>query len=816
MAIFHGSAIPASGEAAYTIDQSLRFEDGSSAYLSRTPASAGNRRTWTFSAWVKRGNISEGYLFGVEGADTNNRSRLGFNASHVFEFNNRTSSGNVITVNSSAVFRDPSSWYHIVFTFDSTEATQGDRAKLWVNGILTSVTQNVGISLNEESYVNSTFTHNINDNGNTSSYSGFDGYQANIHFIDGQALTPDSFGEVDETYGHWKPIEYTGTYGTNGFYLPFQGTFYNDASGNGNNWTANNLATTDVVLDSPTNNWCTLSSVDFANNSGYLSEGNLKISDTSSSNLTAAGGTFGFTSGKWYFEANLHIQENGCYVGVVKNDQTIPGGTWNYTHVGLFAISGIGTAYVTDGAGSQNSAGTTVAQGDIIQVAYDADTGRIYFGKNGTWLNSADPAAGTGYLETTDNPEEGYRPIASVVGDASGYSDIYMNFGQDSSFSGIETAQNNTDANGYGDFYYSPPSGFLALCTANLPDPAVVPGENFNTVLYAGNGSTQSITGVGFQPDLVWNKKRNTPVRNHMLTDGVRGATKCLSSSLTDAEFTNSGGLTSFDTDGFSVGSYNNFNESAGTYVAWNWKADNTSGSSNTDGSITSTVAANPDAGFSIVSWTGNNTFSNVGHGLSEAPQFVVIKNRADAGTNWVVCNTTTSSVDGYLNLTNTFGNGNDIYFFGDTSTYYPPTSSVFYVGANNQVNGSGDNMIAYCFHSVDGYSKFGSYTGNGSSDGTFVYTGFRPAWVMIKQIDYTNADWSIYDSKRDIDNNVYKILGANSSGAEDSTSFASNGLDFLSNGIKFRGTSTWFNASGYDYIYMAFAEYPFKYTTAR
>ena len=799
MAIFPGSAIPTSG-AEYSIDQSLRFEDGSSAYLSRTPASAGNRKTMTWSTWVKRGNIPVSSYYIGGGPTGAAYFVIGFSSSGVINIEEVVSSANTFMCRTSALYRDPSAWYHIVFTLDTTQATSTDRMHLYVNGVEVSYDTYSAPSQNMNlTYFNNTSSEKIG----ASPWSYFDGYLSEVHFIDGQALTPDSFGEVDETYGHWKPIEYTGTYGTNGFYLPFSGTFYNDASGNGNNWTANNLATTDVVLDSPTNNFATWNPLD-APPVGTLSEGNLHYyADTVTTNGALAG-TIGI-SGKYYWEvfSSSNNQYHTEKVGIVADGFSLS------TYIGAEAVS---WGYGSNGSSQykfHNGSATYLGArqiGDICMIAVDTDAGKIWFGRNGTWEESGNPATGTNAQYT--NIPSVVRPAANVYNTENGIDGCFANFGQDSSFAGNKTAQNNTDSNGYGDFYYAPPSGFLALCTKNLPEPAVVPAEHFNTVLYAGTGSVQAIS-VGWKPDAVWIKSRSD-AEPHNLFDAVRGDQQRLLPNLTNAESTISTSLTNFDVGGFTVSGHDHTNKAGATYVAWNWKADNTSGSSNTDGSITSTVAANVDAGFSIVSYTGTGSAATVGHGLSSAPDLIIGKKRSSTG-RWLVyhsSNTSAPETD-YLTLETTEATTDNANIWNDTA----PTSTVFSLGSDGNINSSGATNIAYCFHSVDGYSKFGSYTGNGSSDGPFVYTGFRPAYVMVKRTD-TVSHWQVHDTARDPDNVMEYQLHYNENAVDGASS--AYYIDTLSNGFKLRMSHAGQNASGGTYIYMAFAEYPFKYSNAR
>jgi len=327
------------------------------------------------------------------------------------------------------------------------------------------------------------------------------------------------------------------------------------------------------------------------------------------------------------------------------------------------------------------------------------------------------------------------------------------------------------------------------------------PNTYFNTKLYTGNGSTNAITGVGFQPDMVWTKRRSG-VDNHHLFDAVRvisSVPQRLFPNLTNAEDGNFGSLDSFDADGFTLGANVATNASGQTFASWNFKAGGT-GVSNTQGSITSTVSANTTSGFSIVSWTGTGANATVGHGLTSAPQMIILKNR-DSAENWIVGNTSLGWTKYLaLNLTDATTTASNIW--QNTA----PTSSVFSIGDSGKVNGSGNGIVAYCFAEKKGFSKFGKYTGNGSADGTFVYTGFKPAFVMIKR-DGSGENWTIRDNKRDGFNITNKTLKPNTSDAEASTSDFD--IDLLSNGFKLRSNSGHSNSSGQTNIYMAFAENP-------
>jgi hypothetical protein len=324
--------------------------------------------------------------------------------------------------------------------------------------------------------------------------------------------------------------------------------------------------------------------------------------------------------------------------------------------------------------------------------------------------------------------------------------------------------------------------------------------DYFNTKLYTGNGGTNAITGVGFQPDLVWIKDRDA-TGYHFWTDAVRGVTKTLFSNTTGAEGTEVNGLTAFGTDGFTVGAHSNINTNGRNIVSWNWKAGGGQGSSNTDGSINTTyTSVNTTAGFSISTYSGNGTAgATIGHGLGVVPKMIIVKNKTHAGGNWVVYHESLGNTKAvYLDLTDASGTAGA---WNNTS----PTSSVFTVNDANALNGSGGRQyVAYCFAEKTGYSKFGSFTGNGNADGTFIYTGFKPSWIMFKRTSAA-SDWTIFDTKR-LTYNVNNLrLEANTTDAEPSG--AANKIDILSNGFKMRHSSSSFNNSGGTYIYMAFGQ---------
>ena len=326
----------------------------------------------------------------------------------------------------------------------------------------------------------------------------------------------------------------------------------------------------------------------------------------------------------------------------------------------------------------------------------------------------------------------------------------------------------------------------------------------FNTKLYTGNGGTQhSITGVGFQPDWTWIKSRDDAY-NHFLFDAVRGVGKQIYSNLTNAEATNMNNLYSFNADGFSLAQSANddvTNKNNSNFASWNWKAGG-SASSNSNGSVTTSVSANTTAGFSVVNVPTTGSVLTAGHGLSQAPEIIFEKSR-DKSDNWIVYNYSIGNTKAlFLNLANANSTATD--FFNDTS----PTSTVWTMGSENSVNNASQETIAYCFHSVKGYSRISNYVGNGATNGPVVYCVFKPAWVLIKNVEVAEQ-WRIYDNKRDPFNHMFRCLFPNANNGENTTDNQSEEIDFLATGFKIRSDSRQLNGSGQKLIYMAFAEAP-------
>jgi hypothetical protein len=773
--------------------QSLRFNDGDSAYLTRTPSIAGNQKTWTWSGWVKRGNLG-----GTDTLLSVYDNSVGEILVYIDSNNQFSLYWNVVGVNSGSVtasnlLRDSSAHYHLLVVFDTTQGTASNRVKLYINGTLASLSASTYPNQNQDLLLNS--TNEIRIGYAVYNNHPYDGYLSEVNFIDGLALDPTSFGEFKN--GVWIPIEYTGSYGTNGFRLQFNqtgtgtassSTIGADTSGNDHHFSSSGIVASDCDMpDSPENNFCTMNPLWYP--AGTLSEGNLKFIPTVSSD-TGTVSTF-VPTGKSYWEVYIVSgSASSLYMGIVKtsaisNNYNTSSADWVFSQG-----SGAYRKY-----GTLTSGQTTWGASDILGLAYDTEATTLYVYKNNALISTI-----TG-LEDVEH-------YVLIAGNTTSEA-MVANFGQDSSFAGNTTAGGNTDANGKGDFKYAPPSGYLALCTANLPEPTISPNADtqaddyFNTVLYTGDSSTsRALTGVGFQPDFVWIKSRST-ANNHNLNDSVRGANKQLYSNLTDAETSQTNNLKSFDSDGFTLGSDGDVNFSPRTYVAWNWKAGGTA-VSNTDGSITSSVSANTDAGFSIVTYTGTGSAVTVGHNLGAVPSMFIVKRR-NGTSGWATYHKDLTSASYYIQVNDTGGEslGNNVWNQTD------PTSSVFTVGTDLSV--SSGTYVAYCFAEIEGYSKFGSYTGNGLSDGTFVYTGFRPAFIITKTSSHVSS-WSIVDTTRDPFNIVNQYILAESSGAEgDFDSF-----DILSNGFKARTTNAERNGSGRTVIYMAFAEAPFKYANAR
>ena len=763
-----------SASTGYNLTRSLRFRASASAYLNRTPASATNRRTFTLSTWVKRGALTSYQNFMRAGG-----TLLRFTNTDTITYDDGLGSSNPTT----AVFRDPSAWYHVVLAVDTTQATSTNRVKIYVNSTLQTITGTYP-TLNSDSSFNNNVAHFIGQNTAGAEY--LDGYLAEFNFVDGQALTPSSFGSTNATTGVWQPARYTGTYGTNGFYLPFTDNsalttssnvgLGKDFSGNGNYWTTNNISlTSGVTYDSMTDvptltsataaNFCVLNPIN-KSPSSTVSNGNLR--QTSSGGWYRAYSTIFFAStAAFYAEATmtlLNSSSNGVRVGIANANSVFTyvgsdANSWSYDNQGSKLNNAVTVAY-----------GSSYVQGDVIGILFN--NGSLTFYKN--------------------NVSQGVA-----------YSGLTGTF----CFSGSPFDTDTVDWNfGQRPFAYSLPSGALALNTFNLPTSTIVKGNTvMDATLYTGTGASLSVTNTAsFKPDLVWVKGRSGAT-DHAWYDSVRGVQKQLESNTTTAETTETTGLTAFGSAGFTVGALAQMNTSAATYVGWQWQAGQGTNTTNTNGTITSTVSVNASAGLSMVTYTGTGANATVGHGLGVAPSMIITKNRG-ATSDWGVYHSSLTSAAYFLLLSTTAAQASGATYWNSTA----PTSSVFSVGTATPTNASANTYVAYCWTPIAGYSAFGSYTGNGSADGPFVYTNFQPKFVLIKASS-TTSQWVLWDTARNTYNVTNSILYPNLSAAE-----ASFSIDILSNGFKFREVGGAGNDSGVTYIYAAFATSPFKNSLAR
>tara|TARA_B000000565_G_scaffold79606_1_gene57272 strand:- start:26550 stop:28892 length:2343 start_codon:yes stop_codon:yes gene_type:complete len=732
-----------------TIANSLIFNRSDNPELSRTPSSGGNRRTFTISAWIKLGSqFGQRRIFFSQGpaGSGNNYFLIEVDTSNKLYISaNDGSGGEDLSLITNRTFEDTSKFYHILFAVDTTQSTASNRAKLYVDGDqITSFSTETYFGQNYDTNVNHTVKCVVGDYIATGY--GFDGYIAEFNLVDGTALTPDTFGLTDTSTGRWIPKALTGiTYGTNGFRLQFgsSSALGDDTSGNTNDFSVTNLVASDQTTDSPTQNHATLNPN--PDTSGTLSEGNLKLL-TNNTGYNVKLATLKPTSGKYYMEITVNAAGSTptAIVGV-QEVATAPSSSSQYfpRNYGYGWYQNNGNIY--DAGTNVVTSGSSYTSGDVLAIALDLDNQEVKFYKN----NSLDNTIG---LNGTH--------VAIAVADYANsyYAQLTCNFGQKS-------------------FTYTPPTGFVALQQDNLPETA------------------KGVSG------LVWNKNRDSTY-NHGLWDSSRGKFLFVSSNTNAAETTALNGTTKFLKGGFTVGAGGGGNNSGDSIVAWNWVANGGNTSSNSNGSISSTVQANTTAGFSIVQYTGNRSSgATIGHGLNQAPEVIITKN-LDATYNWIIYfKQQGANKYGYLNLTNTW--------VTDTTGFnnVEPTSTVFTVGSAYESNGTQD-MVAYCFHSVAGYSKMGNYIGNGVADGPFIYTGFKPRFIIHKGIDIA-SNGRLIDTARNPFNPVTQELYTDTTGVE--YDMGARGTDFLSNGFKIRQESGYgMNNSGINYFYMAFAEHPF------
>ena len=763
-----------------TIAKSAIFENGGPAYLDKTYGSAGTSlKKFTFSCWFKIGADTiagtSGYfptLFNVGGESGKYFSMFiqsQYQNIQLYSYN----SGYDLRKITNRTFEDTTKWYHIVCAIDTTESTGSDRVKLYIDGDrITSFSTSVDPSQDYDLSVGAAEPYYV---GFMNSGDTWDGYMAEVNYVDGTALTPSTFGLTDTSTGRWIPKTLTGiTYGSNGFRMQFANsagqTIGDDTSGNTNDFTVNNMVAADISTDSPTQNFTTLE----PGNSGSmtLTEGNLRYTTASSSNWESVYSDKSINTGKWYFEVTCKVTTAyDAQPGVIlesvmtANKNQLMGytdGSVGYNMDGsqnTLYYGNSGNNYLVHGATDASTAGV------VIGVAYDADTGAMWFAKNNTWVNNGtgagDPSAGTN--ATFVEPQFAKQNVRFGFSTYNASASYEINFGAK-------------------DFNYTPPTDFKKVQQDNLPD-----------------------DGKGLS-DLVWIKNRDAS-DSHQLYDSTRGPRQDLNPDATNAEGTTTDGLQKFLKGGCQIEDDVSINTTGESYVSWNWVANGGTTSANTDGSgatIASTIQANQTAGFSIVTYTGNGTQgAKVAHGLSQAPEWILIK--VLTNHNWQVYHVGIGA-EKSAQLDVTTAPTDNAGYFNDTA----PTSSVFSVGANTyRTNDSSSSHVAYCWHSVEGFSKFGRYAGNGSADGTFIYLGFKPSWLMIKRTDSsTGGNWSIIDNTRYIANPIGAPLLADTTDAE--SGLSSITMDLLSNGFKIRNTLNSNNNSSGTYVYMAFAEHPF------
>ena len=779
---------------------------GDSPNLTRSVSSAGDQRKFTISFWFKHGVIStpelagSGQQIGQPLIGIRPSSGVAYWQVQIFSEGDGGTADRAIGVQAldssgshacskymgNFAMGDTTKWYHVVVGVDTTQSTASDRVKIYVDGQdlddITSATysnfdggQSVQLSTNASG-------SEISLGGKTSNYY-FDGYMAEVNFIDGTVYDASKFGQTDTSTGRWIPKAISSvTYGTNGFRCEFANTagqtLGHDTSGNGNHLTVNNIsATTDLSIDTPSTNYATFLD---SHQGTKKTEGNLEI-EIGNSNFGHNCSSLRPHSGKWYAEFRC-ITKGRSEVGI-QHTEFMPenSATARMTAPTDGSLAGLMWS-ANDGVLTKDSSNNsdltlnTYDANDIIGIALDLDTANgnqpnVSFYKNGT-------------IETNGQniplPHGKYCMVAGDV--ATGYGGKWVaNFGQNPSFCGGITAAANTDGSG-SLFKYTPPTGYLGLKQDNMPE-----GKDLS--------------------DFVWIKNRDSN-DSHQIYDSSRGVFKNLSPDGTGAQDTIEDGLSKFLKGGFEISenaAVNSLNES---YLGWNWIVNGGTTAANTDGSgasIASTTQANQTSGVSIIKYTGTGSNGTVAHGLSSAPEWVVVKNLDNGSEGWSNYHVGMSSATKIMTWNNSNAEADSATDWNSTA----PTNKVVYVGTNARTNNNTQEHIMYAWHSVPGYSKFGKYTGNANADGPFVFTGFKPSWIMIKNRGAT-ASWFILDGTRNTFNPVENWLVADDPQAEVVTS-GDRKIDFLSNGFKIRATTADFNGSGAVIIYMAFAEHPFN-----
>jgi hypothetical protein len=838
---FFGSGAGSSG---FVVEDSI-WLDGGADYLVRDPSSAGNRKTFTFSCWLKRsaigsqGGTTGNNIFGGDRASGSGHSdRIMFGSADDGNDWLETSyhDGSSGLVKTNALYRD-TAWMHIVWVVDTTQSTDTNRVKVYVNGSLVTFNSPSYPAQDYDTAINNTENQAIGVRAGTLTQQHFGGYMAEIILLDGTAVSDaSSFGELDSN-GVWVPVNPSGLdfSGTNSFHLDFKvapgtgngaGT---DVSGNGNHFTETSITAaqqvTDTCTDDADNNIGNYWTLNPLQSNNTLTGGNLAFTGASNYSNYSTAPALPMT-GKWYWEikavgsAPITSSANwDTYVGVLRTDVAIPSGSQN-SNANLWVWGNM--AKDGSGANGQKHNNSSVSfvpavnfgNNSIMMIAVDMDNSKIYFGNDGTWAGSADPAAGSNPAFTSSDSSFGSHQVMP-------YQNLYA-----------DSATYNFGATA---FAHTPPTGFKALNTANLPAPTVTdPSKYFQTVIYTGDtNNNRNITGFqdaagnNITPDLVWIKGRSNAT-SHYLQDAVRefGGSKELmtdANSVEGSQATGNGYIGGVVPGGFTAvdGGTNDVyvNENGRTYVTWMWKAGDSNTSVSESGSGSGAVnacthRANTTSGFSIIKYTGfNDTISNgehtlITHGLG-SPPVIMIGKSLDSSQDWFVLpgenGGGTWSTDNHMHLNELDGSSGALH----VQPAFPSSTAVK-IGNDDLVNKANDEFIMYAWIRVPGFVGYGTYTGNSSSDGTYVVvndggSGFRPAWVMIKRIDGAD-EWVIFDSIRNPYNNAEKYLSA-SYADEERTNTAAK-VDLFSNG--FRPTVNHARVNTGTYLYLAFAEHPF------
>lgn len=772
----------------YEIANSIELHAVSSQYFNKNIGTAGNQKTWTISMWVRRGTLAaNGMLFNryTSGSDTH---WCYFNSTDNLYWQNYVSS-NQLELKTSAVYRDTSSWYHIMFVLDTTEATNSNRAKIFVNGqqILSFITATYP-ALNADLKLNSAGIMGLLGGGG--SY--FDGVATEIYFIDGNALTPNDFGEFDEN-GLWVPKAYSGDYGANGFYLiDASGA---DQSSNANDWTPVN--TPIDTFDTPTNVYGRFDAPG-KNSNTIITLAATKIA--ASTTVYPCPIFVPVSEGKWSLELTVNSRDGtngGPAIGFAQLDNFSNTVNMGGTLTGFWFIryAGFNNGYYgnTNGTAFTPSNTPTAVNGDVIQLLVDIDAGKAWWKVNGTVMDDGTNPAG--------DPETGTYPTVSFT---PGTEIIFVAGGATSGIGTINCGQSG--------FAYTPPSGFKALCTENLPAPVISdPAKHFDIELWTGNDVDRTIY-TETAPGLVWLKCRSHTT-NHGIFDVLRGAENYLSSNATTIETADSVSLTAFDSDGFSLGTDSGaltVNETGKTMTGWVWggfteldAGEIAALVSSTSATITPTgIAVNAVAGMAIITYTGNGVAgATLPNPIGIAPEMVIAKSR-NAATDWTVQHISLTSAAYSIFLNGTAAQTSRPTDWNGTAA----TASIVTLGSGTP-NTNSQIYVMYIFAPIHGFSAFGKYIGNGAADGPRVILPFNARWVMIKKSNAAE-NWIILDSERSPENLTDDVLYPNLSGVEYAS--PTTNADLLSNGFKVRGTNANINTSGGTYIYAAFAEHPF------